>query len=758
MWYNTLLSYGVRGGIMSKSSSKSQWETLLPIFFPKSVAVIGASRTPGKIGYEIIDNLMKSRFTGKIFPINPKADAVHGIKAYPSILDIEDAIDLAIICIPKEYVFEAVDQCGQKGVKGLITITAGFRETGEKGLELEKQLIEKVETYGMRMIGPNCMGVINTHPDVRMNATFAYEEPLPGTIGFISQSGALGAAILSLARELNLGFSLFASIGNKANVSSNDLLELWERDERTKIILLYLENFGNPNRFTEIARRVTRKKPIIAVKSGRTIAGSRAAMSHTGAIAGADIASDALFEQCGVIRADSIEEMFDMAMAFISQPLPKGPRVAVLTNAGGPGIMATDMIVNSGLHMAELSMKTKETLRSFLPAEASVQNPIDMIASATTQDYVRALHLLHEDENVDSILIINVPPIMANPFEVAVEISHAVKGFRKPVVGCFMGVERIFRELQRKEVDMIPLYPFPETAVQALWGITRYAILRDKPMDFPERFDVDVQSAREILERNWEENRRVLPSPEVQRLLNMYGIPFAPSYTVDVLEDAIMACRKLGYPVVMKIVSEKLVHKSDVGAVITDIRNDTEAVDSFLRLKDITQKFELDDARFLIQRMIHAHTEIIVGASTDAIYGPLLMFGLGGIYVEVLKDVAIRVIPVTRTDVREMVRSIRAFPLLQGARGHKPVDIEIIEEVLLRIAQCMLDHPGIQEVEINPLLIGDGDPPICAVDARLILGNQPATPTWRRPSAPRSSPIYLLSGVEEKAMESGGSS
>lgn len=713
---------------VSLKSTSNEKDTLEILFKPRSLAVIGASRTPGKIGFEIIRNLVEFGYQGKIFPVNPNTDFVHSMKCYSSIEEIPDAVDVAIIIIPKSGILDVVDACGRKRVQGLIVITAGFREVGQEGAQLEKELIRKVKQYHMRMIGPNCMGVINTAPDVRMNATFAYEQPLPGVIGFITQSGALGAAILSLNRDLNLGFSLFASIGNKANVSSNDLLELLERDERTRIILLYLENFGNPRKFTEITRRITRHKPIIAVKSGRTLQGSRAALSHTGAIAGTDLASDALFEQCGIIRAQSIHEMFDLAMAFISQPLPKGRNVAILTNAGGPGIMATDACVSLGLNIAELSDTTRQTLRSFLPDEASVVNPVDMIASATTDDYIRAMKTLIHDPKVDSLMVINVPPIMADPVEFAVEISRNAQGFTKPVVSCLMGVERVFRELQRREVRVIPIYPFPEAAAHALYGITRFAELKERPHEEPIQLDVDKDRAERILLDAWQEGRHVLNAIEAQKVLQAYGLAFPPYQTAVDLEGAIRACRDIGYPVVMKMLAQNVVHKSDVGGVIVDIRNDGEAVDAFMKLKERLKHFGSPEGAALIQPMLKNGTEIIAGVTTDPVFGPLLMFGMGGIYVEILKDVAFRVLPVAPQDVREMIRSIRAFPILEGARNREAADITVIENVLMRLAALAMDFPGIREVEVNPFLVGPPKTHSWALDARIILGNPPHLP------------------------------
>jgi len=692
------------------------------IFRPRSIAVIGASHKRGKIGREIIRNLLEYGFNGQVFPINPNVSQVNSIKCYAKVTDVPDPIDLAIIIIPRDQVWEAIDDCHKKNIKGLLILTAGFKEVGGKGIDYEKKLKDMLEVYGMRMVGPNCMGIINTEDDIRLHATFAGDKPLPGNIGFISQSGALGAAILSLARSINLGFSMFASIGNKTNVSSNDLLEYLENDERTKAILLYLEDFGNPRNFTQIARRLSQKKPIVAVKAGRTLAGARAASSHTGSMTDLDIASDALFEQCGVLRAASIDELFDLAQAFTSQPAAKGDRVCIMSNAGGPAIMATDALINLGLRMAQLSPKVTEYLKSFLPAEASIKNPIDMIAGAAEKEFALVLKAILEDENVDAVIAINVPPIMQNPIAIASAIAEVAKQYDKPVLGCFMGVEDIIRELQRKEVTSIPLYQFPESPARALAGMVKYHKLITKDKGKIIYYEANKDTAEKIINETIEKKEQLLPPAKAEQLLTSYGIPFAPSFLVHTLEDCIFKAREIGYPVVLKAISATLTHKTDWGGVIVDIRNDAELIDAYqLMNKKIASMKDYQFEGILVQKLIKGGKEIVIGMSQDKNFGPLLMVGLGGIYVETIKDVAFRIHPITEVDAIEMIQSLKGYPLLKGVRGEAPSNVAFLAEVLQRFSQMINDFNFIKEVDINPFILTSEKETSRAIDARIIV-------------------------------------
>ncbi len=546
-----------------------------PIFSPRTVAVIGASRRRDSLGFRLLHNLVTNEFSGAIFPVNPNAGAVHSLKCYPSIGAIPDPVDLAVVMVPRDRVQAAVEECLAKGVQGLIVITAGFSETGEEGAAQERRLRETVRAAGVRMIGPNCMGVINTDPEVRLDATFAPTAARRGAIGFVSQSGALGVAILNVAQDLGIGLTQFVSMGNKADVSGNDLLEHWEDDPETKVIAMYLESFGNPRRFTEIAKRVTRKKPILVVKSGRTAEGARAASSHTGAIAGTDVTVSAFLDQCGVLRANTIEELFDVARALATCPLPNGSRTAIVTNAGGPGIMATDACVNLGLPMAELADGTRTALRTFLPPEASVGNPVDMIASATSEHYAKTLAAVLDDPGVDMAMVINVTPILTNPIDVLEAIGAVARERTKPVLAVMMATEEFYDRVKTAP-DLPPVYHFPEPAARVLSLLARYAAWRRRPADLPApEFDTDDPEVARILERVPDDT--YLDPESAFRVLDLYGIPLAKWRLAGSREEALAAAEEIGYPVVLKAVAPDLVHKSDMGAVRIDLRDESGA-------------------------------------------------------------------------------------------------------------------------------------------------------------------------------------
>lgn len=693
------------------------------IFRPRTIAVIGASQHPGKIGWEIIHNIIRYGFQGKVFPVNPKAEFVHSMKCYASVGEIPDTVDLGVIVVPRKEVLQIVDECGAKQIKGLVVITAGFKEVNQEGAQLEQALIERVKRYGMRMVGPNCMGIINTDPHVTLNATFAPEQPARGNIGFISQSGALGVTILSMSRERNVGFSQFASIGNKANLSSNDLLEYWENDENTVMALMYLENFGNPRRFTQIAKRFTKKKPILAVKSGRTLAGARAASSHTGALANQDMATDAIFEQHGVVRAGTIDELFDYATALASQPLPQTNKIAILTNAGGPGIMATDAVINLGLELAEYTAETREALRKIIPAESNPNNPLDLLAGAKPQNYREALDVLLRDPNVAGVLLINVPPIMVDPAQVATSVSEVAAKYHKPVLGCFMGVKDILRTIQQTAQTVIPLYAFPESAARAMAGMAHYKRMKEQPLEEPAVFAVDRAAAQTILERARAEHRTKLSPAEMRDLLKAYGIPSPEIEEARNLEEVIHKARKLGYPIVMKAMLKEKQHKSDFGGVVVDLRNDAETIDAFTLMQKRIEQHGLV-SEFLgvyLQPMVKGGKEVILGMTYDPTFGPLLMFGHGGVYVEAMKDTIFRTIPITKRDAVTMIESIRAYPLLKGQRGEPPVDLEFLVEMLQRVSQLSSDFDFIRELEVNPFLASADRGSNLALDARIVI-------------------------------------
>ena len=704
---------------MSKPSGERPAHSLDPVFSPRSIAVVGASRNRESIGFALLHNLVNNQFNGTIFPVNPHAASIHSLKAYPSVADIPDPVDLAVIMVPKLLVPGVVDQCLEKGVRGLVVITAGFAETGEEGAAMERQLRETVRAGGMRMIGPNCMGVINTEPAVSLDATFSPTPARRGSIGFVSQSGALGVAVLNAAADLSLGLTQFVSMGNKADVSGNDLLEYWEDDPTTRVICMYLESFGNPRRFTEIAKRVTRKKPILIVKSGRTAEGARAASSHTGAIAGADLPVSAFLEQCGVLRANTISELFDIARALDRCPLPGGNRVAILTNAGGPAIMATDACVNLGLEIAELSTATKQALADFLPAEASVGNPVDMIASATPEGYARALKILLADDGVDMLIVINVKPLVGNPIAVMNEVGRALPGENKPVVAVMMATEEFHEEVKARP-DLPPVYHFPESAARALAKLVRYSAYRQRPLDqqIP-AYEVDDAAVAKLVAAG---RSGYLPPDKAFQLLETYGIPVARWQVASGAKEVARAAEEIGYPVVVKATAEELVHKSDLGGVKVDLRSPEELEQAVQEIRGSLAEAGIAAEQFLVQEMAKGGHEVIFGITTDPRFGPLLMFGLGGRYVEVFRDVRFGVTPLTPYEASEMIRGIQGFTLLEGVRGEAGADLARLEEILLRVAQLAQRHPQIQELDINPFLAGADLDSSKALDVRIRVG------------------------------------
>ncbi len=691
---------------MSDPSTARPVHSLDPIFRPRTVAVVGASRNRRSIGFALLHNLVMREFSGAIFPVNPQAEAIHSLKAYPRVAEVPDQVDLAVVMVPRDLVQGVVEECLAKGVGGLVVITAGFGETGEEGARHERRLRDTVRAAGVRMIGPNCMGVLNTDPEVRLDATFAPTPGRPGSIGFVSQSGALGVAILNAASDLGIGFTQFVSMGNKADVSGNDLLEYWEHDPATRVVCMYLESFGNPRKVTEIAKRVGRRKPILVVKSGRTAEGARAATSHTGAIAGADVTASAFLEQCGVLRANTIDELFDVAKALDRCPLPAGRRVAIVSNAGGPAIMATDACVNLGLEIAALSGETGRRLAAFLPAEASVGNPVDMIASATAETYARALGAVLADPGVDMVMVINVTPLLSNPIDILDEIGAAARGQTKPVVAVMMATEE-FYEAARSRPDVPPVYHFPESAARALSRLHRYADWRRRPEE-PEapEFEVDEEAVGRLLTGAGD---GYLEPADALRLLELYGIPVARWRLVADPAAVAGAAEELGYPVVLKAVGAELLHKSDAGAVKVDLRSPAELADALDQIRGSLAAAGLGAEGYLVQELARGGHEVIFGIASDPRFGPLLMFGLGGKYVEVFRDVRFGVTPLSRSEAREMIRGIRGFPLLAGVRGEKAADLELLEEVLLRIAQLSRHHPQVRELDLNPFLAGARD-------------------------------------------------
>lgn len=701
--------------------------SMRPFFHPRAVAVVGASREPESLGYRTLHGLVLNRFQGPVYAVNPKADSIGAVPAYPSVKALPGPVDLAIILVPKQYVELVVEDCASAGVRAVVVITAGFAETGEEGRERQDRLLAKVRANGMRMVGPNCMGLLNADRSVRLAATFAPVFPPAGNVGMSSQSGALGLAILATADQLGIGLSTFVSVGNKADVSSNDLLQYWEEDDQTDVILLYVESFGNPRRFARIARRVARRKPIVAVKSGRTGAGKRAAGSHTAALAESDVAVDALFRQTGVMRAETLEEMFDMALLLSSQPLPAGNRVAILSNAGGPAILCVDACEGRGLEIAELSDSVREALAAFLPEEASTRNPVDMIASAGPDSYRKAAEILVRAEEVDSLVVIYAPidAAQVGPVEDALHEALAAAGRVKPVITCLMGEGG--RGQSRGLRRGLPSYVFPEDAARVLGRATEYAAWRREPEgQLPELAGCQAPAARTICRRVLSERGADWLTPEeVREIFGLCALPLVTERSAATAEDAIAASEEIGFPVVMKLVAKDVVHKTDVGGVQLDLR-DAEAV----RGAFYSMRGQLEDAGkaddfegVVVQPFVTGGVEVIVGATEDPVFGSLVAFGLGGIHVEVLGDVVFRVAPITDKDAAEMVHGIRGRKLLEGYRGKPAADEAAIKDVLLRISQLVDEVPEIDDLDINPMLAmapGEG----CRIlDARIHVGD-----------------------------------
>jgi acetate---CoA ligase (ADP-forming) len=691
------------------------------LFRPRSIAVIGASRRRGTIAAEVFHNLLAAGFPGPIYPVNPAARAVQSVRAFPSIADVPDQIDLAVVVVPTREVRAAVQGCADAGVRGLVVITAGFAELGTDGKALQDELVAIVRGRGMRMLGPNCLGLLDTDPAIRLDATFAPTWPPAGPVAIASQSGAVGLALLDHARELGIGIRQFASTGNKADVSGNDLLEYWEDDVATRVIVLYLESFGNPRKFVEIARRVSRKKPIVVVKSGRTAAGARAAASHTGALAGMDVAVDALLGQAGVIRTDTMEELFDLVTLLANQPVPAGDRVAILTNAGGPAIMAADACEGRHLTLATLSPHAGEALRAILPGAAAVGNPIDMLAGASAETYEQALQIVLADEGVDAVLALFVPPLVTDPTQVARAIQRVAREATKPIVACLIGTHGIPEARQILRAAHVPVYGFPEGAVLALARAMTYGRWLQRPPGSVPRSPEPIVSRvrRAVVDREgW------LSPIEIRELLDAYGLRMPRSELVHDAEAAARAAEAIGFPVVLKVVSPQILHKSDVGGVVLGLE-DGEAVARAYR--EIGQRVAERGAAMegaIVEQMITGGVETYIGVTRTPEFGALVGFGIGGTLIELWRDVAFRVHPLTDVDATEMLEQIRARPLLYGYRGSPPADRAALIEAILCVDRMVADLPEIQEIDLNPILALAPGQGVVALDARIRLARR----------------------------------
>jgi acetyl coenzyme A synthetase (ADP forming)-like protein len=693
---------------------------LQPFLRPRSVAVIGASRRRGTIGGELFHNLIAYGFTGPVYPVNPNASVVQSVLSYPTVEAVPGPVDLAVVVTPAEQVVEVARQCARKGVRALVVLSAGFAEAGEEGRRRQEELLSVCRATGMRLIGPNCMGLINTDPTVRLNATFAPAPPRAGRVGFMSQSGALGLAIIEYANRLGIGLSTFVSVGNKADISGNDLLNYWEEDPNTDVILLYLESFGNPRKFSRIARRVGRRKPIVVVKSGRTPAGVRGASSHTGALlAASDTSVEALFRQAGVIRTDTLEEMFDVAALLASQPLPEGPRVGIVTNGGGPGILCADACEAEGLQVPMLAAATQERLRSFLPEQASVQNPVDLLPSATAEQYRQAIEAVAADASVDALVVIFVPPLVTQMEDVARAILDAVRGLAsaKPVLSVFMSARGVPELLQEGELR-VPSYAFPESAARALAHAVRYGQWRRRPLEQPARPEgVRRDEALALVATSLARGGGWLHPGEVAALLECYGLPLLPQRIVATPQEAGEAAVELGCPVALKAVAPGLVHKTEVGGVVLGLTGREAVVEAAERMLSRLSQAGYQASGLLVQAMSPPGVEMIVGVLSDPHFGPLIACGAGGVLVELLGDVAVRLAPLTRRDAAEMLRELRTFPVLKGYRGSPPADVASLEDLLLRVSALAEDLPQVVEMDLNPVRVGERG--VWVLDARV---------------------------------------
>ena len=694
------------------------------IFRPKSIAVIGATNRKGSIGRELLHNIIDYEFEGKVFPVNPTKSVIHSIKCYSTVLDVPDSVDLAVIVVPKELVLATVEQCGEKGVKGLVMITAGFKEQGKAGAELELKVAALVKHYNMRMIGPNCFGIINADPKVHLDATFSKIRPSFGKIGLISQSGALGEAILAQAQEINLGLSMFASIGNKADIDGNHIIEYWRDDPTVEIILLYLENFGDPRTFSKVAREVSRHKPIIVVKSGKTTQGAAAASSHTGALAGLDVSVDALFEQTGVIRANTIEEMFDVANALAKMPVPKGNRVAIVTNAGGPGILATDALIASGMSLPQFDDKTVKAIQPILPKGTPVHNPLDLVAGATGVEFRKSLGHVVKDPNIDSVIAICVPPVTIDLNLVADAIIDTANESKLPMFACFMGVTYGSNAFDRLRQANIPAMIFPESIATTLAHIDKYRRWLGRPEGKIARIKGDRDKVAEIIARTRKAKNTAVIGDDALQILDAYKVAVAAYQYAHSKEEAAKIAQKIGFPVVMKVNTPHILHKTEYKAVAVDLRTPQEVMEQYNEMqKRIKKAMPTSKEKFsvVIQEMITGGVETVIGMTTDPSFGPLIMFGLGGIYVEIMKDVSFRIAPLTDLDAKEMIQSLKGYRLLTGFRGSKPVDIASIEDAITKLSQLVLDFPEFAEIDINPFIVTADKNNTRAVDARFVL-------------------------------------
>jgi acetyl coenzyme A synthetase (ADP forming)-like protein len=700
------------------------------VFYPKSIVVIGASRRPGSVGHSLLANLLMNRYQGIIFPVNPSAASILGIKCYPHVLEIPDDVDLAVIIVPRSAVAQVLDECGRMGIRGAVIISAGFKEVGGEGVELERRVQEISRLHGIALVGPNCLGVINTDPRTSMNATFGTQMPKEGNIAFVSQSGALCVAVLDYAKEAKIGFSKFISMGNKAGVAENDLLRYLQEDPKTDVILMYLEDLVDGREFMAIAREITssrsRPKPIIALKAGRTLVGARAASSHTGSLAGSDKVYNAIFEQCGVIRVDTLEELFDYTKAFSSQPLPRSANVAIVTNSGGPGVLAADSCIRNGLNVPPLGRATVKSLAGALPHSVSIHNPLDLVAEAQAEQYEVSLRAVLADRRVGAAVVILTPTAFTRVNDISAAVVRVAREFKKPVVSCLLGIYDVSGGIAILEESGIPNYRFPESAARALAELARFRGWLNRPMTEIKAYRVNRAAARAVIDSARRGGRRLLLEQEAYEVLRAYDFPVIASRLVGSEREAAQAAEELGYPVVMKVASADVVHKFDWGGVRLDLGDRAAVRRAFHEITDSVLRHKPDAriAGMTIEKMAPPGKEIILGMNRDPQFGPLLMFGLGGIYVEALEDVTFRLAPIREYSATAMINKTKTHKILEGFRGGPVYDIEAIADCLKRLSQLVVEFEDIRELDINPLLVYERGRGCKIVDARIIIGDE----------------------------------
>jgi acetyltransferase len=687
------------------------------LFEPASVAVIGASAERNKVGNIILGNIIESGFQGPLYPINPRYQEVMGLKCYPNVTDVPGPVEMAVVVVPAKFVLQVMEECGRKGVKAAVVISAGFKEVGLEGAKLERQLGEIAHRYGMRVLGPNCLGLINTHH--RMNATFAQEGPREGNIAISSQSGAICVVVLDWAANINIGFSKFISVGNKLDVDEGHLLEYLREDPQTKVIGMYIEGTDRGREFLRQAELTTRVKPVIALKAGRTSSGAKAASSHTGAMSGSDKVYDAAMRQAGVVRVRNIEEMFDLLQAFSTMPLPEGEGLAIVTNAGGLGVMAADACSDNGLTLASFEASTIEKLKQGLPAAASLYNPIDVVGDADAERYDHAIRTVMDDPNVACVVALLAPTDLVDISSVAKTLTAFAGSSPKPIVTSFVGGKEMMAPIDMLKAAGIPNYPSPERGIRALAAMVEHRRSLDRPEPHPvEPFAADHDEVRQIIDHVRSEGRLQLSEAEGKGILKAYGIATPMEGIAMDLKRALDLAESIGYPVVMKVESPDIAHKTDVGGVVLGIDDPQELERSYqVMLSKVREKMPRAKITGVsIQRMVKGR-EVIVGMVRDDQFGPVITFGLGGIFVEILRDVTQGIAPLDRDDVERMVRSIRAYPMLAGARGKRPGDIPALVEVILKVSQMAMEFPELEELEMNPVMVGDEGTGVTAVDA-----------------------------------------